>query len=336
MLFLQHNYRTVSKYFRFTFLCFSLFFASLIGQAQSKITTADYIKQWSPTAMSNMDEFGVPASIILAQGLLESGAGNSDLARNGNNHFGIKCHGWKGDKIYHDDDKKGECFRKYASAQESFDDHVKFLKGSSRYASLFELKSDNYKGWAKGLKSAGYATNPKYPQLLINIIEKNELHRFDNKKTRPKNSNGGTVKEKGEKPKNTSKDDEVELAPTPIAENTTVKYPVLLSDNRIKYVVAHGKEDLRNLADALLLNEWQLKKYNDLPQIYSFSEGERVYIQPKRRNSKTEKIQVKEASTLREVSQAFGVKMKHLLKYNSNLSEDSTLKAGDVVWLRKH
>lgn len=332
MLFLPHNFPIVSKFYRFTFLCFSLFCASLLSQAQSKITNAEYIKQWSPVAMSNMDEFGVPASIILAQGLLESGSGNSELARNGNNHFGIKCHGWTGDKIYHDDDKKGECFRKYPSAQDSFDDHVKFLKGSSRYASLFELKSDNYKGWAKGLKSAGYATNPKYPQLLINIIEKNDLARFDNKKTRPKNTDS-SVKGKDNKPK--PKGVEVE-SPEPIAESTSVKYPVTVSDNRIKYVVAHGKEQLRELADALLLNEWQLKKYNDLPEIYTFSEGERVYIQPKRRNSKTEKIQVKEASNLREVSQVFGVKMKHLLRYNPNLEVGSTLKAGDVVWLKKH
>lgn len=302
---------------------------SLLAIGQNKITTAEYIQQWAPTAVSNMDQYGVPASIILAQGLLESGMGNSELARDGNNHFGIKCHGWKGDKIYHDDDKKGECFRKYPSAQNSFDDHVKFLSGSKRYASLFELKKDDYKRWAKGLKAAGYATNPKYPQLLINIIEENELAKYDNPKTRPdmdevvRETNNDIVfaeEEKESKPKT----------------QTTSAYPVKLSDNRIKYVVARGGEEMRALADALLLNEWQIKKYNDLEAEHNFEQGERVYIQPKRKKSKTEKIKIKEASTLREVSQVFGVKMKRLVKYNPTLPELGNLAPGDIVWLQKH
>tara|TARA_R110001592_G_scaffold307299_2_gene580683 strand:- start:199487 stop:200467 length:981 start_codon:yes stop_codon:yes gene_type:complete len=307
----------------------------LVSASAQKITTAEYIQQWAPTAVSNMDQYGVPASIILAQGLLESGVGNSELARNGNNHFGIKCHGWSGKKIYHDDDKKGECFRKYPTAQNSFDDHVKFLSGSKRYASLFDLKKDDYKRWAKGLKAAGYATNPKYPQLLINIIEENNLSIYDNPKTRP--DMDAVVKHDDVDEVVADNDDDTEdnsKSKPQVTSNTG--YPVKISDNNIKYVVARGGEEMRPLADALLLNEWQLKKYNDLTVDYKFSEGERVYIQPKRRKSKTEKIKIKEASTLREVSQVFGVKMKHLKKYNPNLSEDGTLPAGEIVWLQKH
>jgi hypothetical protein len=307
----------------------------LIGASAQKITTAEYIQQWAPIAVSNMDEYGVPASIILAQGLLESGVGNSELARNGNNHFGIKCHGWKGEKIYHDDDKKGECFRKYPTAQNSFDDHAKFLSGSKRYASLFELKKDDYKRWAKGLKAAGYATNPKYPQLLINLIEKNGLNKYDNAKTRP--DMDSVVKDDTLDEVVVDNDESAEQGSKPkpkVASNTG--YPVKISDNKIKYVVARGGEEMRALADALLLNEWQLKKYNDLALEYKFKAGERVYIQPKRRKSKTEKIKIKEVSSLREVSQVFGVKMKFLKKYNPNLSEAEELKVGEIVWLKKH
>ena len=128
-----------------------------------------------------MNAYGIPASIILAQACLESGNGNSRLAVKGNNHFGIKCHnGWKGKKIYKTDDKFGDCFRKYISAEESFKDHSEFLKNGRRYQSLFSLSQTDYKAWARGLKAAGYATNPKYAQLLIDMIEKNNLHQFDN------------------------------------------------------------------------------------------------------------------------------------------------------------
>lgn len=315
------------------------FVASFLWVQAQKITTAQYIQKWAPTAVSNMDAYGVPASIILAQGLLESGAGNSELAKNGNNHFGIKCHGWTGEKIYHDDDKKGECFRKYPSAKNSFDDHVKFLSGSKRYASLFELKKDDYKRWAKGLKAAGYATNPKYPQLLINLIEKNGLDKYDSPKTRPAMDAVPNQGDKSDEPiaDNTESDTSDEVGETPKSiPSAQSAYPTKLSDNAIKYVVARGGEKMRELADALLLNEWQLKKYNDLPVDYSFSEGERVYIQPKRRKSKTEKIKIKEASTLREVSQVFGVKMKFLKKYNPNLSDSAELSVGEIVWLQKH
>ena len=143
-------------------------------------TTEDYIAYYSQIAMDEMKQYKIPASITLAQGILESGSGKGRLAVKANNHFGIKCHDWNGPKIYHDDDRKQECFRKYSSPEFSFRDHSIFLKSRDRYSDLFKLKKDDYKSWAKGLKKAGYATDKKYSQKLIDLIDRYKLYRFDN------------------------------------------------------------------------------------------------------------------------------------------------------------
>ena len=140
-----------------------------------------YVYQFKDVAMSNMKNYGIPASIILAQGILESGAGRGDLALRSNNHFGIKCHvGWTGESVKHDDDSAQECFRKYDNPSESFKDHALFLTGRSRYAKLFTLSKSDYKAWARGLRAAGYATDPKYPDKLISYIERYGLYEYDN------------------------------------------------------------------------------------------------------------------------------------------------------------
>lgn len=140
-----------------------------------------YISQYKDVAMGNMRNYGIPASIILAQGILESGAGRGDLALNANNHFGIKCHeGWTGESVKHDDDSAQECFRKYDNPSQSFKDHALFLTGRSRYAKLFGFSKDDYKAWARGLRAAGYATDPKYPDKLISYIERYHLDQYDN------------------------------------------------------------------------------------------------------------------------------------------------------------
>ncbi len=139
-----------------------------------------YVDQFKETAMGNMRQYGIPASIILAQGILESGAGRGDLALSANNHFGIKCHNdWTGDTVRHDDDSDQECFRKYKDPSESYRDHALFLTGRSRYAALFQLPKGDYEAWARGLKNAGYATDPKYPDKLIGYIERYNLHQYD-------------------------------------------------------------------------------------------------------------------------------------------------------------
>ena len=142
--------------------------------------TLTYIKKYAPLAVIKMHEFQIPASITLAQGILESGNGRSTLASKSNNHFGIKCHrGWTGERVYHDDDKKDDFFRKYSYVEQSYNDHSKFLTGRNRYAFLFKLRRNDYKGWSRGLKKAGYATDKKYPKKLIRIIETYELFAFD-------------------------------------------------------------------------------------------------------------------------------------------------------------
>ncbi|WP_397363575.1 glucosaminidase domain-containing protein [Olleya sp. R77988] len=141
--------------------------------------TDEYIAIYSDIAQDEMRKYGIPASITLAQGILESASGKGRLSVEANNHFGIKCHDWKGAKIYHDDDESQECFRKYKSSKYSFRDHSLFLTGRKRYSDLFNLNKDDYKGWAKGLKAAGYATDRKYPNKLISLIERYQLHRFD-------------------------------------------------------------------------------------------------------------------------------------------------------------
>jgi flagellum-specific peptidoglycan hydrolase FlgJ len=141
--------------------------------------TTQYISVYKDIAISEMKTYGIPASITLAQGILESGSGRGTLAVKANNHFGIKCHDWKGAKIYHDDDRRQECFRKYKNSSGSFRDHSEFLANRKRYANLFKLDKNDYKGWAKGLRHAGYATDKRYPQKLISLIERYELYRFD-------------------------------------------------------------------------------------------------------------------------------------------------------------
>ena len=151
------------------------------------INTEDYVKFYSNIAMDEMIQFGIPASITLAQGILESGAGKGRLAVQANNHFGIKCHDWNGKKIYHDDDEEQECFRKYDNPEYSYRDHSLFLSNRVRYSFLFDLKKDDYKQWAKGLKKAGYATDPKYPQKLIDLIQRYRLYKYDNVVLKKKN-----------------------------------------------------------------------------------------------------------------------------------------------------
>ncbi|MBR6604516.1 MAG: glucosaminidase domain-containing protein, partial [Prevotella sp.] len=155
---------------------------SISAQTSRNADYERYIELYKDIAIEQMQKHRIPASITLAQGLFESGAGKSQLARYSNNHFGIKCHGWTGRKTYHDDDARGECFRVYDNARQSYEDHSRFLVAGSRYRSLFQLKTTDYVGWARGLKKAGYATNPLYADKLIDIIERYELNKYDRAK----------------------------------------------------------------------------------------------------------------------------------------------------------
>ncbi len=304
-------------------LCLTFSLASSTAQAgdpAKKMTRSEYIGTWKDVAVKNMRVHGVPASITLAQGILESGDGNSRLAREGNNHFGIKCHDWTGAKMYHDDDAKGECFRKYKTAQESFEDHSHFLQ-KSRYASLYELKPDDYKAWAHGLKKAGYATNPKYPELLIRIIEENNLTAFDREAMSGKPAKKPATK----KPKGDTEEIVLEFGGS---------IPQLLSDNNIRYIVASQDVTAENLAQNLNMGPWQIRKYNDLSKNEKIAAGTHVYLQPKRNKSAgVASHKLLKGETLRDVSQQYGVKMSKILKY-SGFGKNYSPVAGDMLKLK--
>lgn len=287
------------------------------------ISAKEYIDLWKNEAIHQMIEHRIPASITIAQGLLESGNGNSRLAKEGNNHFGIKCHNdWTGERIFEDDETNNECFRKYKSAKESFEDHSIFLK-RKRYETLFTLDPDDYKGWAHGLKECGYATNPKYPQLLINLIEQYALHDLDREGM--KNIKNGTSPNlSSNNPKQENKPAEITLA-----NNREVR----ISDNRIKFIKAKNGDTPFSIAKDLDMGVWQIKKYNDVGENHIFQGGETVYIQPKRNKGKQAFYTVKKGDTLRAISQAQGIKLSKLYKRNG-LTENSILNIGQKIKLK--
>ncbi len=274
----------------------------------------DYIDRFSEVAMAEMELYGIPASITLAQGMLESDNGNSKLALEANNHFGIKCHSsWEGEKIYKDDDRRNECFRVYESPWRSFRDHSKFLVNGSRYDFLFEYRTTDYKSWAKGLKRAGYATNPKYPDLLIKIIEDNQLYDYD-KGLKPK---ARTENEKEEQAQNEDVKEEesvVQQILSSRAKEVVVK--IKKSENGIKYIEMPHSANVRDLAHQLNMAPWQIRKYNDAERSEQFERGDRVYLQPKKRRASVATYTSREGDTPTKISQKYGYKLNKLIKEN--------------------
>ncbi|MDR3094590.1 MAG: glucosaminidase domain-containing protein [Bacteroidales bacterium] len=296
-----------------------------------KITTQTYIDTYKNLAVSEMKKSGIPASITLAQGILESGSGNSSLAVNYHNHFGIKCHDWGGNKTFHNDDKKGECFRHYNTAEESFRDHTDFLMSRSRYAFLFNYKSTDYKSWAKGLRKAGYATAPDYPEKLITVIEKYNLHQYDTGVAVNKSEKNKTDKQVSQnQPKKTVKKTNIDNFSVGIEHYAVKEY------NRTEYIQAKAGDSYESLTKTQDMMPWQLPKYNDAELSKPLKEGEIVYIQPKRRRAARGKEYhlLREGETMRDVSQMYAVKLKRLY-YLNNLEEGSEPKAGMSLNLRK-
>ncbi|MFT7102056.1 MAG: hypothetical protein ACJAYA_000619 [Bacteroidia bacterium] len=317
------------------FLSYILITLQLLASAQSsnrkgsveKITRSDYINMYAPFAVKEMLQSGVPASITLAQGILESGDGNSALSRNANNHFGIKCHGlWEGEKYYMDDDAKGECFRVYTSVFESYRDHSEFLSGRSRYASLFELRTTDYKGWAHGLKKAGYATNPKYPALLIKIIEENALAKYDRMKSPPE---GAEIPEVNVAVGDNQNSD----IPKEAIVSTSQRQMYLR--NEIRYVRVEEGDTYETLERITQVRKRRILKYNDKANSAPLVAGELIYLQPKRGKNRNHSYHIiAKGETLRWVSQEYGIQMKYLYKHNEfSLGEEPVV--GQKVWLRK-
>jgi LysM repeat protein len=307
-----------------------------------RLTAEEYIEQWKKVAVEKMEQHGIPASITLAQGLLESGNGNSELAREANNHFGIKCTpDWTGGKAYHDDDRKNDCFRKYRDAADSYEDHSKFLQ-RSRYASLFELKTTDYKGWAHGLKKAGYATDPAYPRKLIELIERYELHKLDegrdidpvrrNTDTAVPNTNEqATASERSKgRSKNRKRVSDEEV--TVVIGNTRAVEKFV---GRVKFTRAKAGDTIKKIADDMETMPGWVAGWNDLDKDARLEEGQVVYLSPKLNKSKQDAVHsVRAGDSLWSISQQHGVKLSKLCAYNGMQPTDA-LQTGMTIHLRK-
>lgn len=299
-----------------------------------RATPQQYIQQWGEIAVREMVQHGIPASITLAQGILESGNGNSELARASNNHFGIKCHGtWNGRKTYHDDDAAGECFRVYDDPADSYADHSAFLK-KPRYSGLFALEVTDYKGWAHGLKSAGYATHPSYAQMLIDIIERNDLATFDARGLELMGRHDATAwagTQRTDEP-NLAGSDRFRPAGT-IGRDRELR----LSGNRVLFIVAKAGDTFEDLAYELDMMPWQFYRYNDVERkkglAHRVEPGEVIYLQPKRDHAATDWHVVAPGETIRDIAQRYGVKLQSLISLNL-LQPGEAPKPGDLLSLR--
>lgn len=280
---------------------FSLMMAtSLLGQDSDYVT---YINQYKDIAIEQMNKYHIPASITLAQGLLESGAGKSELARKSNNHFGIKCHAWDGKRTYHDDDEEDECFRVYKNVRDSYEDHSIFLATGSRYAFLFKFAETDYVNWARGLKRAGYATSPTYADKLIEIIERYALDRFDRKQSGKSRYLGPHT-------------------------------PYIAND--IVYVVARQGDTMLSIAEEFGISKRKLISYNDLYKGYVPVKGDIIYLARKHRKAKKPHTQhvVGEGESMHMISQKYTVRLARLYKMNKATPDTYAPMVGDIIRLR--
>lgn len=292
-----------------SFLLFTMF--SLGTSAQTESSKA-YVKRFNKVAMDEMRIYKIPASITLAQGILESGSGNSRLSKEGNNHFGIKCgSNWKGKKIHHDDDRRHECFRVYTSPWGSYRDHSKFLANGQRYSGLFDYKITDYKSWAYGLKKAGYATDRKYPKRLIKIIEDHKLYKFDKMVL-----NGEEFSQ-----------EEIMAIAGP--------HKISRHGNRLDYVKSREGDTYQSLSLELGVKQDKLIEYNDKNWDDPLKNGEIIYIERKRSHGKNKYYTVKSGDTMYIISQKEGIRLEYLYKRNK-MALGTQPKVGSKLYLRKY
>jgi LysM repeat protein len=304
------------------FVFLSCSFVTFAADNRVPMTPTDYIDNFKDDAVKEMLIYNIPASITLAQGMLESNYGNSPLAVNANNHFGIKCHKeWGGPSFIQDDDEKNECFRKYNDPLESFSDHSVFLKSRDRYASLFELRRTNYKEWAKGLKEAGYATDPRYPVRLIDIIETYKLYKFDE----VTDLSGTAIPPK----KMTPAKSKVKVAIAGKEEEREI-----LRMNMIKYIAVKPGDSFDKIAKETDKDLWQIYKFNELTEKSKLQVGQVIFLQPKHKRAQEPYHIVRKGETMHSISQMHGMKLRSLYKMNG-LKPGEEPKVGDTLYLRK-
>lgn len=288
----------------------------LNAQTRTNTRYQTYINQYKDLAIEQMLRYNIPASITLAQGLLESGAGMSELAVKGNNHFGIKCHDWLGATTYHDDDAAQECFRAYKDVYESYEDHSKFLAKQPRYSSLFKLSRTDYKGWAHGLKRCGYATNPAYANSLINIIELYKLYNYDTAKSYDRFM--------------------VRRSEVKDGKTNSTLHPIH-AYNKNYYVQARVGDSFKSIAKEVGISSRKLAAYNERNRKDALKQGEIVYLKKKQKRAekafKNRPHRVKQGESMYSIAQQYGIRLKSLYKMN-HLSPDYTIKAGDLLRVR--
>lgn len=325
--------------------------------ATTETPQSKYIEKYAGLAIEEMYRSGIPASITLAQGLLESGYGLSELALKSNNHFGIKCHNtWKGSKVYHDDDAKGECFRKYDNPEESFRDHSDFLRYRDRYKFLFDLEVTDYKSWAHGLKKAGYATDPKYPAKLIKLIEDYSLYEYD--RERPKSKERPKEAHKSKRQAKPAGQDKSAGVGEPVAEPELPKSPSVIeqvqpltgsqrnvfrfslsremySQNGVAFIYAAEGDTYRSIAKSNDLFLRELLKFNDLTEEEQLLPGTVVYLQKKKKMAPVglDRHVVDGSLSLRDIAQRFAIRLDELCKLNG-ITPDYILREGDILYLR--
>ena len=307
--------------------------------AQSRQTREEYIERYKHIAVAHMERYGIPASITMAQGILESDSGNSRLSKESNNHFGIKCKkSWKGDRVYHDDDAKGECFRAYPSVEASYADHAEFLDSSPRYDSLFAYPSNDYRSWARGLKAAGYATAPDYAERLVAIIERYKLNMLDQEDGDRVYSSSQTAQENAEKwferYSTTPESQSAQVDPFRVTLSSHKGYNVYRT-NHTCYVLAKEGDTYATLGAAFHISERTLRKFNDVDKGASLAKGDIVYIERKKSHWEGNAMLhiVRRDETLHSLSQAFGIRERSLARLNS-LARGRDVIHGQTIKLR--
>jgi LysM repeat protein len=293
-----------------------------------KMTKEEYIELYKNIAVKEMNEFGIPASITLAQGILESSHGNSPLAIEANNHFGIKCHKeWTGDTFQMDDDNKNECFRKYSNAEESYNDHSLFLTTRERYFFLFDIDITDYKAWANGLKQAGYATNPNYPSLLVKIIEDFQLYELDKKFDKVLTHEKHLAEKEIVHHNFTSNEEDFE----PISISATNRK--VYKNNGVKFIYARQGDTFEKIAQDFEIYTFQVYKNNDLRKKDKLQEGQVIYLEPKKNRAVAAFHEVQPGETMYSIAQQYAIKLKKLCKYNT-LDRNATLFPDQKIKLR--
>ena len=286
-----------------------LLLATFSSKAQINVNDA-YIAQYWNMAVEQMQKYRIPASITLAQGIIETSAGRSMLCKKANNHFGIKCsNGWNGPYMLANDDRPNERFRAYKSARESYEDHSKFLTQNPRYFFLFKLSPQDYKGWAYGLKSAGYATNPRYADMLIGLIEDYQLYRFD---------------------------DSRDINPKQIQRIEQKQEHRVYFNNDNYYVIARAGDTFKSISKETGVSRRKIMKYNELDKGYTLKVGDVVYLEKKKKHAersyKGKLIVVSAGESYYSISQRFGIQLKYLYKMN-NLTPDADIYAGQELFV---